>query len=245
MTDRTPAGFNVIGVARRRVDGRAKVTGQTIFADDIDLPRMLHCKLLRSRLPHARITWLDVEQARAHHGVHLVLTGADLPIEFGILPVSQDEQALCGDKVRYVGDPVAAVVATDEQTAGEAVELIEVDYEPLRTIADPQEALRYPQPRIHDYGEEGNIHKRVHFSFGNVDDARYQTAPTGEDGGRAVPKETRAPNAAWTLGALRLMPGCKGAAHEGTAPFSTSLRPIDARDAKPIPRSPQLCSASL
>jgi 4-hydroxybenzoyl-CoA reductase subunit alpha len=103
--------------------------------------------------------------------VHLALTGADLPIEFGILPVSQDEEALCGEKVRYVGDPVAAVVARDEQTASEALDLIDVEYEPLRTIAGPDEALRHPDPRIHDYGEEGNIHKRVAFRFGDVDAA--------------------------------------------------------------------------
>ena len=163
--------FKVIGVPRRRVDGRAKVTGQTRFADDVVLPRMVHCKLLRSSVPHAKIKHLDVAKAAAHPGVHLVLTGADLPIEFGILPISQDEQALCGDKVRFVGDPVAAVVARDEQTASEAVELIDVAYEPLRTIADPQEALDNDEPRIHDYGEEGNIHKRVALCFGDVDEA--------------------------------------------------------------------------
>jgi 4-hydroxybenzoyl-CoA reductase subunit alpha len=164
-------GFRVVGRPRRRVDGRAKVTGQTVFADDLDLPRMLHCKLLRSPLPHARIARLDVGAARSHPGVHLVLTGKDLPIEFGILPVSQDEEALCGERVRYVGDPVAAVVAVDEQTATEALERIDARYEPLRTIADPLEALAWPAPRIHDYGEEGNVHKRANFEFGDVDEA--------------------------------------------------------------------------
>jgi len=163
--------FDVIGKARRRVDGRAKVTGQTQFADDLVLPRMLHCKLLRSPLPHARIRAIDVERARAAPGVRLVLTGADLPIEFGILPVSQDEQALCSDKVRFVGDPVAAVVAADEQAAAAALELIAVDYEPLATIAEPAEALAAQGPRIHDYGEEGNVHKRAAFAFGDVDAA--------------------------------------------------------------------------
>jgi 4-hydroxybenzoyl-CoA reductase subunit alpha len=163
--------FNVIGAARRRVDGRAKVTGRTTFADDIDLPGMLHCKLLRSPLPHARIRRIDASRALASPGVRLVLTGADLPIEFGILPVSQDEEALCREKVRYVGDPVAALVADDEATAAEALERIAVDYEPLRTIATPAEALLHAEPRIHDYGEEGNVHKRAHFRFGDVDEA--------------------------------------------------------------------------
>ncbi len=163
--------FGVIGRARRRVDGRAKVTGQTVFADDVVLPRMLHCKLLRSPVPHATIRKIDTSRALAAEGVHLVLTGKDMPIEFGILPVSQDEQALCADKVRFVGDPVAAVVARDEQTAEEALELIDVDYEPLPTVATPAEALATAEPRIHDYGEEGNIHKRVSLEFGDTDEA--------------------------------------------------------------------------
>src|ERR1700747_2730273 len=102
-------GLRVIGVPRRRVDARAKVTGQTRFADDIFLPRMAHCKLLRSPHPHARIRNIDTSRATAHRGVYLVLTGEDVPIKYGILPVSQDEQALCVDRVRPVGDPVAAV----------------------------------------------------------------------------------------------------------------------------------------
>ena len=173
--------FTVVGRGRRRVDGRAKVTGQTRFADDIALPRMLHCKLLRSPLPHARIVSVDTSRAEASPDVHLVLTGADLPIEFGILPVSQDEEAICGERVRYVGDPVAAVVARDELTAFEALDLIDVDYEPLRTISDPVEALKHPEPRIHDYGEEGNIHKRAAFTFGDVEEALGEADEVFED----------------------------------------------------------------
>src|SRR5690348_18492733 len=117
LEDSPREGLRVIGVPRRRVDGRAKVTGQTRFADDIFLPRMAHCKLLRSPHPHARIRKIDVSRAMAHPGVYLVLAGKDLPIQYGILPVSQDEQALCVDHVRHVGDPVAAVVAREELTA--------------------------------------------------------------------------------------------------------------------------------
>jgi len=162
---------NVIGRPRRRVDGRAKVTGQTRFADDIVLPRMLHCRLLRSTVPHARIARLDTARAEAHPGVHLVLTGASFPITYGVLPVSHDEHALCPDKVRFVGDPVAAVVAKDEITAGEALALVDVEYEPLRTFATPEESLTHPEPRIHEYGDEGNIHKMVALEFGDVDEA--------------------------------------------------------------------------
>ena len=161
--------LQIIGRPRRRVDGRAKVTGQTRFADDLFLPRMLHCRLLRSPLPHARIAALDTGRARALPGVHLVLTGADFPVPYGILPVSQDEHALCPERVRFVGDPVAAVVARDEWIAQEAVELIDVRYEPLTTIADPEQGLATPEPRLHDYGEEGNIHKRVALEFGDVE----------------------------------------------------------------------------
>lgn len=159
----------VIGFPRRRVDGRAKVTGQTIFADDLVLPRMVYAKLLRSSLPHARVRDVDASRAVSYDGVLLVLTGRDLPIPYGILPVSQDEHALAVDKVRFVGDPIALVVARDELTATEALDLIAVDYEPLRTFATPDESLAHPEPRIHDYGDEGNVHKKVALAFGDVD----------------------------------------------------------------------------
>lgn len=161
--------LRVIGSARQRVDARGKVTGQTVYADDIVLPRMAYCKLLRSPHPHALIRHIDISRASARPGVYLVLAGKDLPIEYGILPVSQDETALCVDRVRQVGDPVAAVIAREELTASEALDLIDVEYEILPTISDPEEALATPEPRIHDYGEEGNIHKRVSFEFGDVD----------------------------------------------------------------------------
>src|SRR3989454_1755312 len=173
--------LRVIGVPRRRVDARAKVTGQTRFADDIFLPRMAHCKLLRSPHPHARIRKIDTSRAAAHPGVYLVLTGKDVPIQYGILPVSQDEQALCVDRVRHVGDPVAAVIAREELTAFEALDLIDVDYEILATISDPEEALATPEPRIHDYGEEGNIHKFVALEFGNVEEGFAQADEMFED----------------------------------------------------------------
>jgi 4-hydroxybenzoyl-CoA reductase alpha subunit len=173
--------FRVIGVPRRRVDARAKVTGQTRFADDIFLPRMAHCKLLRSPHPHARIRKIDTSRALAHPGVYLVLTGKDLPIEYGILPVSQDEQALCLDHVRHVGDPVAAVIAREELTAFEALDLIDVDYDILATISDPEEALATREPRIHEYGEEGNIHKRVALEFGDVEKSFAEADEIFED----------------------------------------------------------------
>jgi 4-hydroxybenzoyl-CoA reductase subunit alpha len=161
--------MKVLGKARRRVDGRAKVTGQTRFADDIVQPRMLHMKLLRSPHAHALIEEIEVAEAQGHPGVHLVLTGKDFPISYGILPVTQDEYPLAPQQVRYVGDPVAAVVAKDEQTATEALELVRVKYKVLPTISTPEEALQEVEPRsnarIHSYSERGNIHRLQAFEF--------------------------------------------------------------------------------
>jgi 4-hydroxybenzoyl-CoA reductase subunit alpha len=173
--------FDVIGKPRRRVDGRAKVTGLTRFADDVMLPRMLHCKLLRSPHPHATLSSIDVSRAQGCPGVHLVLTGKDFPVTFGILPVTQDEYPLAPERVRYVGDPVAAVIAKDEQTAFEALDLIDVKYQPLKTISDPEEALATAEPRIHEYGEQGNIHRLQAFEFGDVNEALAKSDHVFED----------------------------------------------------------------
>ncbi|HXU42932.1 MAG TPA: molybdopterin cofactor-binding domain-containing protein [Burkholderiales bacterium] len=173
--------MNVLGKARRRVDGRSKVTGQTRFADDIVLPRMLHARLLRSAHAHAKILSIDAERARKHPGVHLVLTGRDFPVTFGILPVTQDEYALAPEHVRYVGDPIAAVIAKDEQTATEALDLIEVKYQILKTIATPEEALQNPEPRIHAYSELGNIHRLQAFQFGDVEETFRKSELIFED----------------------------------------------------------------
>ena len=162
--------FKVIGKPFRKVDARAKCVGQTKFADDIVLPRMLFCKILRSHLPHALIKTIDVSKALALPGVFAVITGKDLPIPYGILPVSQDEHALCIDKVRFIGDPVAAVAAIDEDVAFDAMNLIQVEHEPLNTISTIEEAVLIDEPRIHEYGDGGNVHKKVSLEFGNVED---------------------------------------------------------------------------
>jgi len=162
--------LKVVGKPFRKVDARSKCTGQTKFADDIVLPRMLYCKMLRSHLPHALIKNVDISKAIAMPGVFAVITGKDLPIPYGILPVSQDEHALCLDKVRFIGDPVAAVAAIDEDRAFDAMNSIEVEYEPLNTISSIEEAILIDEPRIHEYGDAGNIHKKVSLEFGNVED---------------------------------------------------------------------------
>jgi len=173
--------FDIIGKGRRRVDGRAKVTGQVRYADDLFLPRMLFAKLLRSPHPHAEVVSIDFSRASAFPGVHLVLTGRDFPVPFGIMPVSLDEYPLARERVRYVGDPVAAVIARDEQTATEALDLIEVRYKVLKPIAGPEEALASPEPRIHDYGEQGNIHRNQSYEFGKVDEALSSSELVFED----------------------------------------------------------------
>jgi 4-hydroxybenzoyl-CoA reductase subunit alpha len=152
------------------VDAAAKVSGQTKFADDVFLPRMLHCKILRSKFAHARLVSVDVSKTLAMPGVLAAATGRDLPIAFGILPVSQDEHALSPDTVRYVGDPIAAVAAVNEDTAFEALASIEVEYEPLRPIASIEDAIANPTPRIHDYGDGGNFHKLVSMEFGDTEE---------------------------------------------------------------------------
>jgi 4-hydroxybenzoyl-CoA reductase alpha subunit len=197
------AGHRVIGKALRKIDAVAKVTGVTRFADDLAFPRMLYCKLLRSSHPHARIASVDVAAALRVDGVVAALTGKDLPIPFGILPVSQDEHALCVDKVRFIGDPVAAVAATTEEAATAAVDLIAVEYEPLRPIADAEDAVQHPEPRIHDYGDAGNLHKLISLEFGDVDAGFAEADLVQEDlfffeGNTHLPMEQHAAAAVWS-----------------------------------------------
>lgn len=161
--------LQVIGKPWRKVDASAKVLGQTKFADDLMLPRMLHCKILRSSVPHGKIARIDVSKAEKYPGVKAVLLGKDLPTPYGILPVSQDEHALQIDRVRMVGDPVAAVAAVDEDAAAEALERIEVEYEPLPSIGSIEEALAKPETRIHEYGVEGNVHRKQSYEFGDIE----------------------------------------------------------------------------
>jgi 4-hydroxybenzoyl-CoA reductase subunit alpha len=164
--------FSVIGQPLPKIDAWAKVTGETRYADDLVLPRMAYGKLLRSSHAHARIVAIDTARARALPGVYAVITGHDLPrVKFGILPVSQDEEALCTEKVRMVGDAVAAVAAVDEETAEAACRLIDVTYEPLPALMSIQESLAHPEVRIHEYGDGPNVHKNVALQFGDVDAA--------------------------------------------------------------------------
>src|SRR6266851_2516869 len=173
--------LKVVGKPFRKVDARAKCVGHTKFADDIVLPRMLFSKILRSHLPHALIKSIDVSKALALPGVITIITGKDLPIPYGILPVSQDEHALCIDKVRFIGDPVAAVAAIDEDVAFDAMNLIEVEYERLNTISSIEEAIMIDEPRIHEYGDDANVHKKVSLEFGEVEEGFAEADLVRED----------------------------------------------------------------
>ena len=166
--------FSVIGTRMRRVDGVAKATGGAVYTDDIALPGMLHAKILRSPHPHARIVSIDTSRAEALPGVRAVVTGRDMPTKYGIIPWTRDEEALCVDRVRYIGDAVAAVAAIDEDTAIRALELIDVEYEELPAFLEPEHALNPLEGAvpIHEPkkpGHNGNITKIVRLEFGPVD----------------------------------------------------------------------------
>lgn len=162
-------GYKVIGRDRPRTDSQAKVTGSALFCADIPASRCLVGKILRSPHAHARILAIDTKKAEALPGVKAVVTGADAPVRYGILPVSQDEYPLAVDKVRFIGDEVAAVAAVDEATALQALDLIDVHYEILPAILDPHEALVREDVKIHDRASEANIERRIHLVFGDLE----------------------------------------------------------------------------
>jgi 4-hydroxybenzoyl-CoA reductase alpha subunit len=161
--------FSVIGRRLPKVNSWAHLTGEARYADDLFPPRMLYGRLLRSTRPHARIKRIDVSRALAHPGVVAIVTGADMPEKMGIMPSTQDETALAVDKVRYVGEPVAGVAAVDEDTAFEALELIDVEYEDLEPVFTIEEALEREDVKIHQTSKRANVFKEVHLSFGDLD----------------------------------------------------------------------------
>ena len=161
--------MKIVGNPKPKIDAVGKVTGHTYYTGDLTLPRMLHCKLLRSPHAHARIKSIDVRGAAEQPGVVTVITGRDLPKKYGILGVSEDETALAVEKVRFVGDPVAAVAAVDEEQAEAALKHIQVDYEPFAPVLSMAAGLDQPvDEAIHDYGEQNNIQKMVSLEFGDL-----------------------------------------------------------------------------
>ena len=161
MTD-----FSIIGKRTAMVDAAEKTTGAGKYTDDLSLPGMLVGKILHSPYPHARIKGIDTSRAEKLDGVVAVVVGKDAPNPYGILPVGHDEHALALDKVRYVGDNVACVVATSEAIAEKAFELIDVDYELLPAHFDPEESMKAEADLIHD-NKPHNLEKDYHHVFGD------------------------------------------------------------------------------
>jgi 4-hydroxybenzoyl-CoA reductase alpha subunit len=167
-------GYLVLGSRGRKADSIRKAIGTEIYADDIVLPRMAHARILRSTRPHARIVSIDTTRAEALPGVYAVMVGSELPTPYCVIPWTPDETVLCTDKVRHVGDGVAAVAAQDEETAIRAVDLIDVVYEDLPLVLDLDAAEAAGAPLVHDTDWKGrartsNLCKKVELSFGDVD----------------------------------------------------------------------------
>ena len=161
----------MIGDRLPKVDGVAKADGSGLYTDDISFPRMLHAKLLRSPHAHARIRSIDVSEALALPGVVAALTGDELPLKYGVIPWTHDEQALATEKVRFVGDEVACIAALDERTAEESLRLVRVDYQVLSAVLSPEDALAHPEIKVNERAKIGNITKHVNLQFGDVDEA--------------------------------------------------------------------------
>ncbi len=177
-----PAPDWQLGKSHRKVDAMERMRGITRYTDDIKLPGMLHCKILRSPHAHANILSIDLSAALAMDGVHAAITGRDLDTPYGIIPWTPDETALAVEKVCHVGDAVAAVAAVDEDTAIAALAAIEVRYEILPAYFDPEEALAatgYGDAEgggvtINPFARRGNLSKDVVLEFGDVEDSLAQ-----------------------------------------------------------------------
>ncbi|GAA3137192.1 xanthine dehydrogenase family protein molybdopterin-binding subunit [Streptosporangium carneum] len=177
-----PSDAHEVGRARRRKEDARLVTGRTTWTDNIQLPGMLYVAFLRSPMAHARITRIDTSAARARPGVVAVHSGQDFADEQGSLPCAwpvtediliPDHPPMAVNEVRYAGEAVACVVATDRHRAADALEAIEVDYEPLEAVVDMTEALAEGAPRVHESGNRAFTWK---FAQGDID-AAFRDAP--------------------------------------------------------------------
>ena len=173
--------LNVVGQRLPMHDAAAKAKGTAQFTDDLTFPGMLHGKILRSPLAHAKILHIDTSKAEKLPGVKGVVTGQDIPDRlYGIVPKARDEYALARDKVRYIGDDVAAVCAIDPEIAEKALELIKVDYEELPAVFDPFEAKKDGAPVIHK-GIKNNTSFAIKKEFGDVKKAFAESDAIFED----------------------------------------------------------------
>lgn len=165
---------NVINSRARRIDTPAKATGRAIYIDDISKPGMLYGALLQSPLAHARILSIDTSAAEKLPGVKCVVTAKDAGlVNYGVSPARYDETLFCHDKVRYVGDEIAAVAAIDKETAEKAVELIKVQYEELPAVFTIEEALAEGAPQLHEKYPR-NLTEEIHQEFGDLAEAFKQ-----------------------------------------------------------------------
>jgi 4-hydroxybenzoyl-CoA reductase subunit alpha len=199
--------FRVLNTHVHNIDGIAKVTGRATYTFDVKLPGMLYGKILRSPYPHAKIIKIDASKALALPGVLAVVNGKDdtLGVKQGIWRRYNDlcdEQVLPVDKVRYIGEPVAAVAAVTEEIAEKALDYIEVEYEVLPATFEPLDAIKKDAPEIHE-GFERNINVTRHIEWGEVEEAFEEAEYIREDwfkcGGQAhMCMETRAAVASYT-----------------------------------------------
>jgi 4-hydroxybenzoyl-CoA reductase subunit alpha len=173
--------LNVVGARLPMMDAAQKAKGAALFTDDLILPGMLYGKILRSPLAHAKIVRIDTSKAEKLPGVKGVVTGQEIPDrQYGIVPMAKDEYALAKDKVRYIGDDVAAVCAIDPEIAEEALELIRVDYEELPAVFDPLDAQKEGAPEIHA-GIKNNTSFAIKKEFGDVEKAFAECDAVFED----------------------------------------------------------------
>jgi len=163
--------LNVVGKRDPMLDAADKATGRARFTDDLAYPGMLYGKILRSPLPHAKVLRVDFSAAMKVVGVKGAMSGKDIPRKkYGIVPMAKDEYALAIDKVRYIGDDVAAVVATSLDAAEEALSKIRVDYEKLPAVFDPMEAMKPGAPVLHEE-VPNNVSATIKKEFGDVEKA--------------------------------------------------------------------------
>ncbi len=174
----------IIGRPTPRLDSREKVTGRAVYTDDLKLPGMLHGALLRSPHAHARIVSINTDKARALPGVKDVITGQDIPpVKYGnwrLVPDLQDEYALAIDRVRFIGDEVAAVCAIDKATAEAACALIDVRYEVLPAVVSLEEAMAPGAPALHEHRPD-NISLARQIEYGDLDGAFKSAAHVQSD----------------------------------------------------------------
>ncbi len=169
------------------IDGIEKVTGRARYTADLTAPGALVGAILRSPVAHGAIHEIDVEAARALPGVRAVVTGDDCDMAYGVIPVAQNEYPLARGRVRYRGEPIAAVAADDEATARAALELIDLDIEPLPAYFDAASARAADATLLHP-NKPGNIEREVDQTFGDVDGGFRRGRPRTRGDASATPR---------------------------------------------------------